>query len=220
MSAKTVTNSAIRIAMVEDDDLVRESMKLLLAGEPGYSCVAAYSNARDAIANVRKARPDVMLVDINLPGMSGIQCVREIKKILPATQMVMLTMFEDDDMVFESLRAGASGYLLKRTPRAEILSAIAEVHRGGSPMSSSIARKVVRMIGGLSAARPHASAELELLSAREKEVLEQLAGGRRYKEIAVTLGISVETVRTHLRRIYEKLHVTSRTEAAVKFLAG
>lgn len=204
--------------MVEDDDLVRESMKLLLSGQHGYSFVGAYARAKDALAHIQKDRPDVMLVDINMPGMSGIECVRAVKALHPTVQMVMLTMFEDDENIFESLRAGASGYLLKRTPRAEILAAIAEVHRGGSPMTSSIARKVVQMIGKLSEAKAGGRSEIDSLSKRELEVLTNLASGLRYKEIADALGVSVETIRTHLRRIYEKLHVTSRTEAAVKFM--
>jgi DNA-binding NarL/FixJ family response regulator len=156
--------------------------------------------------------PDVVLMDINLPRMSGIECVRRLKAALPATQIIMLTMYEDDHCVFDSLTAGASGYLLKRTPHAQILEAIQDVHQGGSPMTSSIARRVVRAVGEA------ASSDLAHVSPREEEILTLLAKGYRYKEIADALHLSVETIRTHLRRIYEKLHVSSRTEAVVKFL--
>jgi DNA-binding NarL/FixJ family response regulator len=169
--------------------------------------------------------PEVILMDIRLPQMSGIECVRRLKEVLPGTQIIMLTMYEDDQLVFDSIRAGASGYLLKRTPHVEILAAIQDVHGGGSPMTSSIARKVVQMARQ---SRPAAAGflngsarqdQLAHLSPREKEILRHLTHGYRYKEIAERLGIDIETVRTHLRRIYEKLHVSSRTEAAVKFLS-
>ena len=152
-------------------------------------------------------------MDIRLPRLSGIECARRLKDVLPATQIVMLTVFEDDERVFDSLVAGASGYLIKRTPPAQILEAIVDVHRGGSPMSGAIARKVVQYVWAARPAKPGLA-----VSPREQEILDHLARGYRYKEIAEALSISIDTVRSHIRRIYEKLHVSSRTEAVVKFL--
>lgn len=208
----------VRVSIVEDDDLVRESLAVLIGGASGFACVGAYANAEVALARITTDPPDVILMDIKLPRMSGIECVRNLKQVLPAAQIVMLTMYEDDNLVFESLKAGASGYLLKRTPHVEILAALEDVHQGGSPMTSSIARKVVQLVAHMATAAPPATGGLSRLSARETEILTHLAQGFRYKEIADTLGINVETVRTHLRRIYEKLQVTSRTEATLKFL--
>ncbi|MCL4790153.1 MAG: response regulator transcription factor [Verrucomicrobia bacterium] len=204
----------IRVALVEDDAQIRESLAVLIEGAPGFRCVSRHADAESALAALPKLKPDVVLMDIRLPRLSGIECARQIKTALPAVQIVMLTVFEDDERVFDSLTAGASGYLIKRTPPAQILEAIAEVHRGGSPMSSAIARKVVQYVQTV--ARPSGS-ELPV-SAREQEILDRLARGFRYKEIADALGISMDTVRSHIRRIYEKLQVHSRTEAVVKFL--
>ena len=213
------SHALIRVALVEDDEAVRASLRVLIHGANGFVCVSDCANAEEALQRIPLEKPDVVLMDINLPKMSGIECVRRLKAELPRTQIIMLTMYEDDHCVFDSLTAGASGYLLKRTPHAEILEAILDVHQGGSPMTSSIARRVVRAVRGLRAAEPAAaSSELAHVSPREEEILGLLAKGYRYKEIAETLGLSVETVRTHLRRIYEKLHVSSRTEAVVKFL--
>jgi len=210
---------AIRVALVEDDEPVRASLAVLINGANGFTCVRACASAEEALKRIPQEKPDVVLMDINLPRMSGIECVRRLKAALPATQIIMLTMYEDDHCVFDSLTAGASGYLLKRTPHAQILEAIQDVHQGGSPMTSSIARRVVRAVRELRAAdTTAASSELAQVSPREEEILALLAKGYRYKEIAEALHLSVETIRTHLRRIYEKLHVSSRTEAVVKFL--
>ncbi len=157
-------------------------------------------------------------MDINMPGLSGIECVAKLHRELPDLSIIMLTMFEDDDNVFESLRSGASGYLLKRTPHTKILEAIEDAHSGGAPMTSSIARKVVQLMEKTAVREAAVREGLADLSPREGEILAQLSRGARYKEIAESLHISIETVRTHLRRIYQKLHVTSRTEATVKFL--
>jgi DNA-binding NarL/FixJ family response regulator len=209
----------IRVALVEDDEPVRASLAVLIHGATGFTCVCACATAEEALQRIPQHRPDVVLMDINLPEMSGIQCVRRLKAVLPAIQVIMLTMYEDDHRVFDSLTAGASGYLLKRTPHAQILDAIQDVYQGGSPMTSSIARRVVRAVRNLRAAEPAAAAsQLANVSPREEEILALLTKGYRYKEIADALDLSVETIRTHLRRIYEKLHVSSRTEAVVKFL--
>jgi DNA-binding NarL/FixJ family response regulator len=210
----TTMTQRIHVALVEDDPGIRRTLEIVLNGAPGYECVGAFPSAEDALARLANHMPDVVLMDIQLPRMSGVECVQKLKERHPRLQIIMLTVFEDDELVFASLVAGATGYLLKRTPPAEILEAIAEVHRGGSPMSSYVARKVVQ-----SFQTPRSGVGEHLpLSEREREILQHLAKGYRYKEIADALSISLDTVRTHLRRIYEKLHVHSRTEAVVKFL--
>ena len=205
----------ITVAIVEDDPCIRESLMVLINGTPGFRCVGGFANAESALLRLPEVNPEVILMDIFLPKLSGIECVRQLKTRLPSVQIVMLTGFEDDELVFDSLAAGASGYLLKRTAPARILEAIDEVRSGGSPMSSYVARKVVQTFQ--KAAQP-AQPEFSI-SQREEEILALLAKGRRYKEIADSLAISIDTVRTHVRRIYEKLHVHSRTEAVVKFLS-
>ena len=205
---------SIKVSIVEDDDGIRESLSVIINGSDGFRCVSKYPNAEDALRDLPRIKPDVVLMDINLPKMSGIHCVRKLKDVCPATQTIMLTVYEDSDSIFDSLSAGANGYLLKRTPPAKLLEAIDEVYRGGSPMTTSIARRVVQSFHQMG----RSAREDENLTKREEEVLSYLAKGYRYKEIADQLFISVETVRSHLHRVYEKLHVRSRTEAVVKFL--
>ena len=206
----------INVAIVEDDTGVRESLTILINGTSGFRCSGAYSSAEVALKQVCGNWPNVVLMDINLPKMSGIECVAKLKTLKTDLQILMLTVYEDTNQIFESLMAGASGYLLKETPPAQILEAILDVHRGGSPMSSHIARKVVQYFQK----RGQIPEVADNLSNRENEVLTYLAKGYRYKEIADILSISVLTVRSHLRRIYEKLHVRSRTEAVVKYLGS
>lgn len=206
---------AIKVSVVEDDEGVRESLAALLNDADGFQCVSSHASAEDAIAQIPQKKPDVVLMDINLPAMSGIDCVRKLKELAPQTQIMMLTMYEDGEQIFNSLAAGASGYLLKRTPTAKLLEAIEEVQRGASPMSGKIARVVVQYFQQKS--QP-ATPESQTLSKREQEILDLLAKGFRYKEIADSLSISFDTVRSHLRNIYDKLHVSSRTEAVVKYL--
>ena len=219
-----MSDDPIKVALVEDDPIIRDSLRVLIDGSYGFVCVCACPSAEDALARLPEASSDVVLMDINLPRMSGIECVARLKATCPGTQVIMLTMYEDDAAVFDSLAAGASGYLLKRTSYHQILAAIEEVHAGGSPMTGSIARRIVQSVqqARLAARRPGggepAGPDLLNLSPREQEILALLARGHRYKEIATALAIDIETVRTHLRRIYEKLHVSSRTEAVVKFL--
>lgn len=204
----------ITVAIVDDDKDVRDGIAVLINGTSGYQCVGAFASAEEAIGQIPKFAIDVVLMDINMPQTSGIECVTKLKLRQPSLQIMMLTSFEDDDKIFQSLLAGASGYLLKKTPPAKLLEAIEEIHKGGSPMSNQIARKVVETF------QRSASAVNETvnLTQREQEILSHLAKGYRYKEIADTLFISVETVRTHLRNIYDKLHVRSRTEAVLKYL--
>jgi DNA-binding NarL/FixJ family response regulator len=204
----------IKVSIIEDDTWIRENLAARIAQTQGYVCAGAYRTGEEAVAQIPSQAPDVILMDINLPKMNGIECVRQLKVLVPAAQILMLTVYEDSDKIFNSLLAGASGYLLKRTPQAEILDAIAEVHRGNSPMTGHIARKVVQYFNQ----RGGASTDVEKLSTREREVLEHLARGGAYKEIASLLSVSIDTVRVHIKGIYGKLHVHSRGEAVAKFL--
>lgn len=205
---------AIKVSIIEDDDWIRENLAARIKQTAGFSFVGSYRSAEDALIELPSKAPDVVLMDINLPQMNGIECVRQLKMLIPSAQVLMLTVYEDSDKIFNSLLAGASGYLLKRTPQAEILEAIADVHRGNSPMTGHIARKVVQYFNQ----RGTAGSEVEKLSKREREVLEHLARGVPYKEIAGVLSVSIDTVRVHIKGIYGKLHVHSRGEAVAKFL--
>lgn len=205
---------AISVSIVEDNDQLRATLARVLGRADGFRCLSQYANAEDALKGLPEVRPDVVLMDINLPGMNGVECVRKLRPILPGTQVMMLTVYEDTENIFKALAAGAAGYMLKRTPRAELLAAIREVHAGGSPMTTHIARKVVQSFQQAGAS-PQPT---ENLSAREQEVLDHLSQGFLYKEIADKMGISYETVHTYIRRIYEKLQVRTRTEAVAKFL--
>ncbi|HTL72326.1 MAG TPA: response regulator transcription factor [bacterium] len=204
----------IQIAIVEDDQGLRESLTALIRREPRLRCVGEYATAEAALAAIPVKGSDVVLVDINLPGMSGIELVAKLKAKMPKLQLMMITMYEDCDQIFASLQAGATGYLLKRSQPAEIVQAIEQMHVGGSPMSPEIARKVVSFFHKNSSR----ASGVDQLTKRETEILSQLAKGYMYKEIADNMGIGMETVRTHLQNIYGKLHVHSRTDAVVKFL--
>jgi len=204
----------ISVSIVEDNDKLRGTLARLLDRSDGFRCVSQYANAEDAVKDLPRVCPNVVLMDINLPGMNGVQCVRQLKALVPGIQIMMLTVYEDTENIFNALTAGANGYMLKRTPTKELLEAITEVHRGGSPMTMHIARKVVQSLQQTAAtAQP-----TENLSPREQEVLDFLSQGLLYKEISEKLGISYETVHTYIRRIYEKLQVRTRTEAVAKFL--
>lgn len=197
----------ITVAIIEDDAQIRQLMTLIVDGSPGFQCRQSFGDCDSALPEIRGHPPDVVLMDINLPGMSGIEGVRILKADLPETDFIMLTIQEDEDSIFDSLCAGASGYLLKDTPPAELLEAICDVHNGGSPMSGAIARKVIA-----SFRKPLESP----LSPRETEVLERLCDGGNYRDIADALYISGDTVRAHIKNIYRKLHVNSRAEAVKK----
>jgi DNA-binding NarL/FixJ family response regulator len=202
-----------RVAIVEDDRKAREIFVDWVNRAEGFRCISDYETAEAALEALPKLDPKVVFMDINLPGMNGVECVRRLKALLPETQFVMLTVYEDSDHIFQALQAGASGYLLKRTPRAELMAALREVHAGGSPMTTNIARKVVKAFHQVAAPQPGVAE----LSARENEVLQLLAQGYLYKEIADTLNVAVPTVNTYIRRIYEKLHVRSRSEAVARY---
>lgn len=203
----------IKVSIVEDDRETRESLSELVDGSPGLCCLGSYPTGEAALRGASTQTPDVALVDINLPGMNGIECVAKLKAQLPSLQILMLTTYEDSDLIFNSLRAGAKGYLLKNMPPAELVQAVAQVHAGGAPMSMQVARKVVDHFHHVK----QSASEVEHLTKREQEILALLAKGALYKEIADGLSISMSTVRTHIQHIYEKLHVQSRTEAAGKF---
>ena len=204
----------ITVSLVDDEKELRESIRAFIDGSPGFRCVSAYHSAETALKHLTQDRPDVVLMDIHLTGMSGIECVERLKTMLPEMQVMMLTVYEDTENIFNALAAGAAGYLLKRTKSAELIEAIREVHRGGSPMTTHIARKVTQ---SFQKAGP-SSLATENLSEREQQVLDCLSQGFLYKEISEKLGISYETVHTYIRRIYEKLQVRTRTEAVAKFL--
>jgi DNA-binding NarL/FixJ family response regulator len=203
----------ITVCLVEDDLELSESVLNYLQEAPGFKCLGAYASAEEALREIPKQKPEVVLMDINLPGMNGIECVGKLKAAEPGTQVMMFTVYENSDQVFEALVAGACGYMVKSTPPEKVLEAIREVHNGGSPMSSHIARKVVKYFHQV----PPVD-ELASLSKREEEVLQHLSQGYLYKEIADRLSISIDTVRKHLNNIYGKLHVHSRTDAVVKYL--
>jgi DNA-binding NarL/FixJ family response regulator len=204
---------SIVVSIVEDDAPARGMLSNWVRRATGFRCAGAHGSGEAALATLPAEKPTVVLMDINLPGMTGIECVRRLKPLLPQTQFVMLTVYEDADHIFNALVAGASGYLLKRMPREELLAALKDVHAGGSPMSSNIARKVVQSFQRIGSQMSHE----DDLSPREREVLALLARGFLYKEIAESLQISVTTVNSYIRRIYEKLHVRSRSQAVAKY---
>lgn len=201
----------IDVVVIEDNEKYRNGLTQLIDGTPGYSCVGAFADCEKALPEISNLLPNVVLMDIGLPGMSGIEGVKAIKTCFPEIEILMLTIYEDDDKVFQSLYAGASGYLLKKTPPSRILEAISEIHSGGAPMSAKIARKVLELFH-----KGTPADEADQLSTREKEILQLLVDGLSHKAIAERLFISPHTVRTHLKNIYEKLHVHSKSEAAVK----
>ena len=213
--SKSKSPLSIAVAIVEDDVPAREILAGWIRNANGFRLAGEYDDAETAISRLPIEKPSVVLFDINLPGMNGIECVRKLKPRLPDTQFVMVTVYEDANHIFNALSAGASGYLLKQMRRNELLDALKDVHAGGSPMSSQIARKVVQNF--YRSETQDASGETIELSGREREVLELLARGYLYKEIAEMLKISVQTVNTYIRRIYEKLHVRSRAQAVAKY---
>lgn len=204
-----------RVAVVEDDSGLRNQLERILDSAPGVCCVGTFSSAEKALEGMAAAQPDVILMDINLPGMSGIECVARLRKELSVAHVIMLTIYEDSERIFQALQAGADGYLVKASPTKTLLQAIEDVYMGGSPMSSHIARKVVRQFR-----QPDASLdETKSLSPRERETLELLAAGYVYKEIADKMGIGSETVRTYIKGVCKKLHVRNRIEAVARYSA-
>ena len=204
----------ISVSIVDDEKKLCESIATFLNDSPGFRCLSIYGSAKAALEHLPTDRPDVVLMDINMAGMDGIECVRGLKVVAPQIQILMLTVYEDTEQIFRALAAGATGYLLKRGDPGELLQAIRDVQAGGSPMSNSIARKVVASFQEAN----RAGEKQNQLSPREEAVLDCLAQGLAYKQIGDKLDISINTIRTHLRHIYEKLHVQSRTEAVAKYL--
>lgn len=203
---------SISIAIVEDLDVVRNGLKDFISLSTDFIVIGSFKTGEEALEHLPEIRPDIVIMDINLPGMNGIECIRQVKDKSPATQFMMFTVYENDDKVFEALKAGASGYLLKNTGLLQIAESVKELHEGGSPMSANIARKMVNLFRDTDKKTPF----LDLLSTREKEILQLLAKGLLYKEIAEQLTITTGTVRIHIHKIYEKLHVQNRTEAINK----
>jgi len=206
----------IKVAIVDDDEGIRTSLVALIRRAPLLRLAGDYPDAETALKEIPRHPPDVVLMDINLPGIKGVECVRQLKATVPAVQFLMLTVYEDSDSLFNSLKAGASGYLLKRTASSRLLEAIRDVYGGGSPMTPQLARRVVQFF----AKPPEGESPVSRLTPGEREFLDQLANGYAYKEIAERMTISIDTVRSYVRTVYEKLHVHSRTEAVVKYLRG
>lgn len=209
-----VQPKVIQVALVEDDEEIRANLTVRISRSPSFRLLGSYSDAETALAELPKQKPDVVLMDINLPGMDGVECVRRIKAEMPEVHVIMLTVYEDGNRLFNSLIAGASGYLLKRSPPAKLLAAIQEVYEGGAPMTPEIARRLVQHFRQIS--EPQSG--LPKLTPRERDILKQLAQGYRYKEIVDNLGVSIGTLHSYISRIYEKLQVHSRTEAVLKYL--
>jgi DNA-binding NarL/FixJ family response regulator len=215
MTTASAEKAAIQVALIEDDDEIRANLVHLIGRNPAFRLVRGYPDAESALEDLPPRRPDVVLVDINLPRANGIECVRQLKTMMPAVQFIMLTVYEDGNRLFKSLMAGASGYLLKRTPPDKLVAAIKEVHEGGVPLAPEMARRVVQHFRET----PPPALEVQKLTPRETDVLDQLAKGFRYKEIEENLRISTGTLRSYIANVYEKLHVHSRTEAVVKYLS-
>jgi DNA-binding NarL/FixJ family response regulator len=205
----------IRVAIVEDDQALRETLAAFIGKADGFTCLGSFATAESALAEIPQLKPDVVLMDIGLPGLSGTECARELKQRIPQTQIVMHTVYDEGDFLFNALKAGASGYLLKRTTGAHLLAALREARDGGMPFTRQMAQQVQDYFRKLG----QKVNELELLAPRESETLKHLAEGLPYKQIADRMGISLETVRQYVKAIYTKLHVNSRTEAVVKYLA-
>jgi DNA-binding NarL/FixJ family response regulator len=206
----------IKVAIVDDDEGIRASLAALIRRAPAFKLTGDYPDAETALKEIPRHPPNVVLMDINLPGINGVECVRQLKAAVPSLQVLMLTVYEDSESLFDSLKAGASGYLLKRTAPARLIEAIRDVYGGGAPMTPQLARRVVQFFS-----RPgEDESPVAKLTVGEREFLDQLAKGYAYKEIADRMRISIDTVRSYVRTVYEKLHVHSRTEAVVKYLRG
>jgi DNA-binding NarL/FixJ family response regulator len=215
MNAAKENRKKFRVALVEDNAKLRKSLSTLLNSTGDLQCVEACADGEEALRLLPSAPPNIVLMDIHLPGMSGIECVARLAELLPQVRIVMLTAFESSDEIFDSLAAGAHGYLLKSTAPEQLLDSIREVAAGGSPISGSVARKIVDFFR----TKPPVpeNKDMDVLAPREREVLKLLAEGCPYKQIAATMQVSVGTIRTYIQRIYQKLHVHSRTEAVVKY---
>lgn len=211
-----MTDAPIKVAIVEDNQVTREGLESIVSMDPGLECICTCPTAEEALRRIPRLKPDVVLMDIQLVNMSGVECTARLKELLPAVQIIMVTVYQDPDRIFAALRVGACGYLLKRSTPEQILAAIRDAHGGGVPMTSDIARKVI----GQFREQTQTAAAVENLTPREREVLELVAQGFSNKEIATRLAVTVEAVRWHLKNTYAKLHVNTRTQAALKFRSG
>ncbi|MBL7942985.1 MAG: response regulator transcription factor [Flavobacteriales bacterium] len=210
-----MSESIIRVAIFEDNKQLRESLRFVVDGSTGFECTGAFNDCNDLEVCLGVSRPDVVLMDIEMPGMSGIDAVAIIRKKFPEVQVLMQTVFKDDDNIFRAVCAGASGYILKNTSPAQYIEAIRDVYAGGSPMTGVVARRVLELFTKIAPQKPETDYQL---STREKEILQLLAQGKSYKQIADVLGLAFETIRSHMKRIYSKLHVSSNTEAVMKVI--
>lgn len=208
-----MTKGIIKIVLYDDVQALRETLAILLSATPGFEVIATFDNCETANIDLSELTPDVVLMDIDMPRMSGIEGVKLIRKFHPDVKIIMLTVFDDNKNVFDAIKFGANGYLLKKTPPAALVEAIKDVHAGGAPMNAAIATQVLKMFAGMSSDGPDYN-----LSEREKDVLKSLVDGNSYKMVAAELAVSIDTVRTHIRSIYEKLHVNSKSEAVAKAL--
>jgi len=215
-AATAPKSPAARVVLVEDDSNLRKTMIAFINRSTGFCCAGTFADGETALAEIPPLKPDLVLMDIGLPGISGIECVSALKAIIPTTPIIMLTVYDEGDYLFDSLKAGASGYLLKRSIGDKLLEAMEEARAGGLPLTRHMAAKVGQYFQKFG----RSQTEVNTLTPREQEVLQRLADGFRYKEMAAQMGISLDTVREHARRIYTKLHVSSRTEAVVKYLGG
>ncbi len=204
----------INVAVVEDNNAIREGLKILIDGTEGYQCIGAFADCESMLKNIKKINPDVMLMDLGMPGMGGIEGIKKVKILLPDLTILVLTIYEENERIFDALCAGASGYLIKKTPPSKLLDAIKEASEGGAPMSAHIARKVIEFFQNQKTTAPQKN--IYVLTPREKEILSGLVEGHNFKAIADSLFISIETVRFHFRNIYKKLHVHSQSEAVAK----
>jgi DNA-binding NarL/FixJ family response regulator len=213
-SGKRPAGSVVRVAVVDDGARLRRSIEEIIGTDPRCLCVGSHPSAEQALAELPASRPDVVIMDVNLPGLSGVDCVAKLAELLPGTHIIMLTVYQDVDTIFRALGAGAHGFLIKPVRAAELLAAIHYSESGGTPMTSVIARRVAEQLRS----KPPEQAGGEPLAPREIEVLEMLVQGLAYKEIAKALGVSYFTINTHVQRIYRKLHVSSRSEAVFRYL--
>ena len=214
MSSVAAEKKVIQVALVEDDEEIRANLTHVFRRSPDFRLLGSFPDAESAMVDLPHYPVDAVLMDINLPGIDGVECVRRLKPRMPKVQFIMLTIYEDGNRLFKSLMAGANGYMLKRTSPAQLLAAVKEAHTGGVPMTPEMARRVAKYFQDL----PRPTSDVERLTRREVDVLEQLAKGYRYKEIEENLQISTGTLRSYITNVYEKLHVHSRTEAVVKYL--
>ncbi len=205
----------ISVVVVEDNDSIREGLKILIDGTEGYRCLETFSRSETMLKKIIDLNPDILLMDLGLPGMGGIEGIRKVKNLVPELTILVITVYEENDLIFDALCAGASGYLVKKTPPSKLLEAIKDAYEGGSPMSSHIARKVINFFQLKKTVAPHNDVKYELTT-REKEILSRLVEGHNFKSIADSLFISLDTVRFHFRNIYRKLHVHSKSEAVIK----